>query len=134
MLVEAVDVAPRGVLPATRVACRAPDTEILFVRNANQEFSFANALELAADGRQYRVRDVLEHLGAENELDRLVSEAEVSRVALYTDNSWMSDGGLSQIERDNFIETLGEKEREVAISGSNVERPPTSHRCETQKI
>ena len=50
MLVEAVDVSPRRVLPAARVTSRAPDTEILFVRNADQEFSFADALELAADG------------------------------------------------------------------------------------
>ena len=110
MLVEAVDVSPRRVLPAARVACRAPDTEILFVRNADQEFSFADALELVADGGEYRVRDVLEHLGAENEVDRVVGEVEVSGIALYTDNPWMSDGGLAEVERDNFIETLGKKE------------------------
>ena len=56
------------------------------------------------------MRDVLEHLGTENEVDRIVGEAEVSGIALYTDNPWMSDGGLAEVERDNFIKTLGKKE------------------------
>lgn len=96
--------APGGIGPPARLASAAANSQVLFVRNANDNLVKGHPHDLAA--RPLQVRNVLEHLGAEHAIEGAVRELEVGRVSGYGPDTRKLKAGRLKVKCGYFREMI----------------------------
>ena len=119
-LVERIDVPPRRIGAPAGLAGAAPDAKVLSIWHADQQRSGSHPLELNAGA--LKLRDVLEYLGAKDKIKVTGFELQPRGITLDALHPRVIDGRHVEIQRNHSVETLGQQEGEMTVSGTDVQR------------